>query len=155
MRIRFVAVASLLLSLTACSGGSSLNPMNLFRNDGPKPVAVIPEGGFTQDQDGRQMVAQLTDVKLLRNPDGVILRAKGLPPRLGYWDAELVSPNDFKPENGVLTFEFRISEPAFHTEQGQPTQREIYVGRFISNVKLRDVRSIRVVSATNSISARR
>lgn len=155
MRIRFLALPALCLAVTACDRAANLNPLNYFSNPGPKPVAVIPEGGFSQDKDQRLLISQITEFKVLSSPDGAVLRAKGLPPRLGYWDAELVSTNNFKPENGVLTLEFRISEPAFRTQTGTPYQREVYVGGFISNAKMRNVRSIVVKGTTNSMSARR
>ncbi|MDA5094955.1 hypothetical protein O2N63_12750 [Aliiroseovarius sp. KMU-50] len=153
---RFLAFPALFIALSGCGGGSaSLNPTTWFSSPGPKGVAVVPEGGFSQDLDGRFLVNQVTELKVLETSGGVILSTKGLPPRLGYWDADLVAQNDGKPVNGVLIYDFRISEPAQHTNTGIPQQREVYVGQFISDHALRDVRSIQVKGAGNTMSARR
>ncbi|MHA6267938.1 hypothetical protein [uncultured Aliiroseovarius sp.] len=148
-------LTSLAFGLSACGGASNLNPFNWFQSGGTEQVALIPEGGFLEDQDYRGLVAQVVELQILRSTGGAIVRAKGLPPRLGYWDAELVPENFERPENGVLTYMFRITEPPYHTLQGRPKQREILVGRFVSDTKLAGVRTIRVVGASNSRSASR
>ena len=148
-------MTSLVFGLSACGGTANLNPFSWFRSDGVKEVAVIPEGGFLEDQEFRGLVSQVIELEILRSPGGAIIRAKGLPPRLGYWDAELVPENFERPENGVLTYMFRITEPPYQTNSGRPKQREVLVGQFISNTKLQGVRSIRVVGERNSRSASR
>ncbi|WP_371168785.1 hypothetical protein [Aliiroseovarius sp. 2305UL8-7] len=148
-------MTGLVIGLSACGGTTTLNPFNWFRSDGVKEVAVIPEGGFLEDQEYRGLVSQVVELQVLRSPGGAIIRAKGLPPRLGYWDAELVPENFERPENGVLTYMFRISEPPYPTNSGRPKQREVLVGQFISNTRLQGVRSIRVVGANNSRSSSR
>ncbi|SMR72107.1 hypothetical protein SAMN04488030_1453 [Aliiroseovarius halocynthiae] len=144
-----------LLALTACGGSANLNPLGWFRSGGVKEVAVIPEGGFLDEQENRGLVADVVELQVLRTQGGAIIRAKGLPPRLGYWNAELVPENFERPENGTLTYMFRITEPYYRTETGRPRQRDVYVGRFVSDTKLRGVRTIRVVGANNTQSARR
>lgn len=152
----FVVLPAFTLALGACSGGSAnLNPLSWFQSSGPKSVAVVPTGGFTEDQDGRLLVSQVVELKSLQSAGGIILRAKGLPPRLGYWDAELVPQNRGEPVEGVLTYEFRIAEPQQHSLTGQPRQRDVYVGRFMSDRTLAKVRSIRVIGAGNSRTLRR
>lgn len=155
---RFAAPALLtasLLALTACGGSASLNPFTWFSSNGVEEVALIPEGGFLEDRDGRELVAEVIELEVLRAQGGAIIRAKGLPPRLGYWDAELVPENFERAENGVLTYMFRIAEPRYRTQTGRPQQREVYVGHFVSDIKLQGVRTIRVVGANTSRSARR
>ncbi|MDE9448856.1 hypothetical protein J3R80_00045 [Aliiroseovarius sp. Z3] len=155
-RIALPAVMiSLTLGLTACGSTSNLNPFNWFRSDGVKEVAVIPEGGFLEDQEFRGLVSEVVEVQVLRSTGGAIIRAKGLPPRLGYWDAQLVPENFERPVDGVLTYMFRISEPPYHTISGRPKQREVLVGQFVSNTKLQGVRTIRVVGERNSRSSSR
>ncbi len=154
MRIRLLAVSALCLGLTACSSGTNLNPLSWFQSSGPKDVALIPEDGFLDEQDQRLLVSQVVEMQVLRASGGVIIRAKGLPPRLGYWDAELVSDNLETPEKGVLTYEFRISEPAYHTDAGRAKQREVFVGHFVSDAKLRNVTSIKVMGSANSRTSR-
>ncbi|MBT2132182.1 hypothetical protein [Aliiroseovarius lamellibrachiae] len=154
MRIRILAVSAMCLGLTACGGGTNLNPLSWFQRSGPKDVALIPAGGFLDAQDQRLLVAEVVEMKVLQASGGVIIRAKGLPPRLGYWDAELVSNSLETPEKGVLTYEFRISEPPYHTNTGRAKQREVFVGHFVSNAKLRNATSIRVLGTGNSRSMR-
>jgi hypothetical protein len=155
---RFAAPALLtasLLALTACGGNVNLNPLGWFNSNQVEQVAVIPEGGFLDEQENRGLVTNVVDLQILRAQGGAIIRAKGLPPRLGYWDAELVPENFERAENGVLTYMFRITEPYYRTQTGRPQQREVYVGHFVSDVKLQGVRTIRVVGANNSRTARR
>ncbi|NDW52073.1 hypothetical protein [Aliiroseovarius sp. PrR006] len=144
-----------LLALTACGGSASLNPFGWFSSNGVEEIALIPEGGFLEDQDSRGLVTEVIELEVLRAQGGAIIRAKGLPPRLGYWDAELVPENFERAENGVLTYMFRITEPYYRTQTGRPKQREVYVGHFVSDIKLQGVRTIRVVGANTSRSARR
>lgn len=150
-----ILLSGLVVGLSACGGAANLNPFNWFRSDGVKEVAVIPEGGFLEDQDNRGLVTQVADLQILRSAGGAIIRAKGVPPRLGYWDAQLVAENRGRAVDGVLTYMFRISEPPYRTIAGRPKQREVYVGRFISDARLQGVRSIRVVGERNSRSASR
>ncbi|KPN62282.1 hypothetical protein SAMN04488527_10986 [Aliiroseovarius crassostreae] len=146
----FILIPTLVLSLSACSGNASLNPTTWFASSGPKKVALIPVGGFEQDLDRRYLIGQVTRVEAMNSPGGVIVRATGLPPRLGYWDASLEALNEGEPEDGVLTYEFRISEPREHTNSGRPQQREIHVGKFLSHNTLRGVKSIRIIGTRNS-----
>ncbi|WP_424940086.1 hypothetical protein [Aliiroseovarius sp. S253] len=155
---RFAAPALLtasLLALTACGGNVNVNPFNWFNSNQVEQVALIPEGGFLDDQENRGLVTNVVELQILRAQGGAIIRAKGLPPRLGYWDAELVPENFERPENGVLTYMFRITEPYYRTQTGRPKQREVFVGHFVSDIKLQGVRTIRVVGANNSRTARR
>lgn len=149
----FISIA-LVLALSACS--SKLNPFNWFGGDVSDPrVAVEPRGGFVQDSDSRTLVAQVSALSVLRVSGGAVIRADGQPPRLGYWNAELVPLNDAEPENGVLSFEFRIAEPLAAQGSGTPYSRRVLVSHFVSDAKLQGVRQIRIVGASNSRSVRR
>ncbi|WP_432450250.1 hypothetical protein [Aliiroseovarius marinus] len=148
-------LAAMAITLSACGGNTNLNPFSWFQSNGVEEVALIPEGGFLDEQEDRQLVTQVTDLQVMRAPGGAIIRATGLPPRLGYWDAELVPENFERPVNGVLTYNYRIVEPRYYTNQGRPKQREVFVGQFVSNVKLQGVRTIRVVGANNARSTSR
>ncbi|MCK0143511.1 hypothetical protein [Aliiroseovarius sp. F20344] len=148
-------MSALIVTLTACGGNTNLNPLSWFNSNRVEEVAIIPEGGFLEDQENRGLVTQVVDLQILRTQGGAIIRAKGLPPRLGYWDAELVPENFERAENGVLTYMFRITEPYYRTQTGRPKQREVYVGHFVSDIKLQGVRTIRVVGEQNSRAASR
>jgi hypothetical protein len=155
MTARILIALSLVLGLSACSDGLSLNPLNWFGSRGPTNVALTPEGGYPESRDFRIPVQQVTALRVEKTTAGVIVYVTGLPPRAGYWDAELVPENDGEPVNGVMSYVFRIAEPRWNQPAGTPYSRTVHVARFISNAKLRDVTSIRVTGATNSMTGRR
>ena len=153
----FIAL-SLVLGLAACDGGLNLNPLSWFggsSSPGDDLVALEPTDGYPDSLDRRLVVDQVTNLRIERTTAGVIGHATGLPPRLGYWDAELVAENDGEPVNGVLTYVFRIATPRWATRASTPYARTVEVAAFISNAALRDVRTIKVVGERNSRTARR
>lgn len=153
---RFTALG-LVLALTACSNGVNLNPLtwfDVFSSD-KGLVALTPDGGWPDDADRRIAVSQVTALKIERTTAGAIIHATGLPPRLGYWDAELVAQNNGEPENGVITYVFRIAEPRWNQGQGSQYQRTVEVAQFLSNVELKNIRSIKVLGERNAMTARR
>ena len=110
----------------------------------------------TQVAGGRTLIASLTDAQFERTRDGGIVRATGVAPRQGYYDAILFSPTELAPdENGVLTLEFRAQEPMFSTPVLTEWSRTITTGIFLSNKKLAAARQIRVVGRNTQISLRR
>ncbi|GKY87987.1 hypothetical protein [Sinisalibacter aestuarii] len=155
--VRILVALSLVLGLTACSDGNfSLNPFNWFTTPGEEDwVALEPEGGWDATEDRRLVVDQVTALRIERTTAGVIVHATGLPPRLGYWDAELEAENDGEPVNGVMSYRFRIATPRWATAASTPYARTVHVAQFISNAELRDVRTIRVVGERNALTAGR
>lgn len=150
---RIIITFSLVLGLSACSMG--WNPMNWFQSSKESTIALIPQGGFADTTDRRTIVSQVTDMQVLRTPGGAIIQVTGLPPRQGYWNAELVAENGERPVDGVLTYVFRIQEPEVTTGQGAPYTRQVFVAHAVSNVTLAGVRQIRVLGTENSRTARR
>lgn len=150
---RLLITLTLVLGLSACS--SQLNPLNWFSGGSDDGIVLEPEGGFPSDNDSREIIAQITDLKVLRASGGAIIQVTGVPPRQGYWNAELVPENNENPENGVLTYVFHISEPARPTATGNPYARTVYVAHFISDIRLEGVRQIRVLGEQNSRISRR
>ena len=143
--------------LTACGGGSgsaSLNPFTWFRSSESR-VVLEPDGDFASRAETRPLVDQVTAMTVEPVVGGALVRASGLPPVQGYWDAELVSPNDFTPEDGVLTLDFRLRPPVGATRVSTPQSREVVVGLYISRQKLEGVNEIRVVGARNLRASRR
>ncbi len=130
--------------------------MNWFQGSREETIALIPEGGFPEDRDLREVVSQVTEMEVLRTAGGAIIRATGLPPRQGYWAADLVPENtDELPVNGVLTYVFRIHEPRNATHSSTAYARQVHVAHFVSDTKLEGVSQIKVVGAENSRTARR
>lgn len=154
---RIIIALSLAFGLSACSGGGlDLNPFNWFSKPGEEDwVALEPDEGWDYSQDRRIKVDQVTDLRIERTTAGIIVHATGLPPRLGYWDAELVAENDGEPVGGVMSYSFRIATPRWNTNASTPYARSVEVAEFIPNATLRDVRTITVIGERNSRSARR
>jgi hypothetical protein len=86
-------------------------------------------------------------------PGGAVVRARGVTPTQGWWDAELVARD--VDEKGVLVYEFRLVPPTGQTDVNTQQSREIDVAIYISDVKLAAVREIVVQGARNARSVRR
>ncbi len=151
MRTPLLAALAALMLLSAC--GSRLNPFNWFGPRQAREETVAADGGLPASvQDTRALVQKVTKVVLEPMPGGVILRATGLPPTQGYWDAELVArPID---EEGVLTFDFRVFAPVTQEPASTVVSREVVVATFISDIKLDQITGIVVQGETNSMSSR-
>lgn len=149
--MRVLLAAMLALSLTGCGyvAQSELNPFNWFGKSEPREtISVTAEKVETRD-----LAAQVTDMQVLPYSAGALIRATGLMPTQGWWNAELVArPLD---ENGVLVYDFRVFPPVTETPVGTPQSREVTVATSISPQKLEGVREIVVQAATNARSSRR
>ena len=154
---RILVVLGLSLAVAACDNGVNLNPLTWFNaaTSDKTLVALEPADGYASDTDRRLVVQQVTALRIERTTAGAIVHATGLPPTLGYWDAELVAENNGEPENGVVSYVFKVATPRWATSPGTPYSRTIEAAVFIPNVKLGEIRAIRVVGAQNSRTARR
>ena len=144
-------VLGLAVALAGCGKlrQSKLNPFNWFKKSRPEPVMAMPVAPV----DDRMLVENVLSLAVEPFPGGAIIRATGLPPTQGYWDAELVAqPVD---ENGKLVLEFRIFPPIERTAVNTPQSREVVVALFLSNIKLAQVGEIIVQGEANARSARR
>jgi hypothetical protein len=151
MRVPILAVLILAMALPGCARlrESRINPLNWF---GPGREAVVTDL-YVRPEDPRALVAQVTLLKVEPYPGGAIVRATGVPPTQGYWEAELVAqPLD---ENGQLVYEFRVFPPRVATAAGTPTSRQITVAAAISTIALQGVGTIVVQGASNALSSRR
>lgn len=149
---RFIAVLALVGTVAACGAvrESPINPMNWFgRSERVEADTTNPY------EDPRPLVTQITDLTLERVPGGAILRATGLPPRQGYFDAVLLPLNNGVPVEGVLHFQLRASPPFEATRPGTPQSRELVVGLFLSDQRLAGIRSIRLSAEANALAVRR
>jgi len=141
--------AALLVSGCGAVRESRLNPFNWFGQSQPREVFVLG----ADPVDDRLLAEQVTELKIESYPGGAIVRATGLMPTQGWWDAELVArPLD---ENGVLVFDFRVFPPLTKTDVNTAQSREVTVAIALSDIKLEPVREIVVQGQTNARSSRR
>ncbi len=158
MIFRIIGVAALSVALAGCDTGLSLNPTDWF---GPKDdvelVTLEPADGWSsvETQEYRGPVSQVTSLKIERASGGYLIVATGLPPRLGYWDAELVAENDERPVDGVMSYTFRIAPPPWRTAQSSPPARTVNIAQYVSDIALGNATRIRVIGQNNSLTARR
>jgi len=152
MRTPIAAILLGTLVLTGCA--TKMNPFNWFkRGSTEETLTELPDPNVIIDSRG--LVQQVVSLSIDKTPGGAIIRATGLPPTQGFWDAALVAENGEKPIKGVLTYQFRIEQPIDFQRVSNPQSREVVVARFVSNIKLQGVTQIRVVGATNARSSRR
>ncbi|RYI14867.1 MAG: hypothetical protein EON48_11495 [Acetobacteraceae bacterium] len=128
---------------------SRLNPFNWFKKSQPRETLILPK----ETDDSRPLVDTVLSMQVEPIPGGAVVRARGVTPTQGWWDAELV-PQDLD-DKGVLVYEFRLLPPVGGTDVSTQQSREIDVAIYISDVKLANVREIVVQGATNARSARR
>ncbi len=146
-----IAALCAALALGACStiGKSRLNPFNWF---GGSEETVVARAPLDRPADPRLLISQVTDMKLERMPGGVIIRATGLPPTQGYWEAELVAP---PIEDGKIIYDFRVFPPVDDAAISTPQSREVTVATYLSNIKLESIRQITVQGENNARTSRR
>jgi hypothetical protein len=154
MRGRPILTLTLCAGLAGC-GDSSMNSLNPFNWWGGDDVAVevTPDGEVV---DPRPLIGEVTALVAESTPGGVIIRATGLPPTQGFWDAVLLpdSPELIPDEDGVLGFDFRAAMPLVAQPVGSPRTREIVTGYFLSNQDLAGIRSVTIRGERNARSLR-
>ena len=151
MKLPILAAMVLANALSGCAGirESRFNPLNWF---GRAEAAVVTDL-YVRPEDPRPLVAEVTDLKVEPYPGGAIVRATGLPPTQGHWEAELVAqPLD---DQGRLVFEFRVYPPLVPAAAGTPWSRQITVAAALSDIALQGVSAIVVQGAGNALSSRR
>ena len=147
MTARWLLTLTLTVALAGCGGlrDSRLNPFNWFGRSAPAEKVLIATG---PKEDPRPLVETVTDMQIEPFRGGAIVRATGLTPTQGWWEAELVElPID---ENGVLVLEFRILPPILPTDVNTPRSREVTVGTSFSDIKLAKITRIVVQGKTNA-----
>jgi hypothetical protein len=152
MKRRVVLALGAAFVLTGCGAvrQSRLNPFNWFgRSRAREQVQQTAEVAA----DPRLLMAEVTALSIDPYSSGAIVRATGIPPTQGWWDAELVArPID---ENGVLVYDFRVFPPVIDTPPGTPRSRQITVATSLSRVRLDQVSEIVVQGAGNALSSAR
>ena len=148
---RRLVVLGLGLALAGCGGlrDSRLNPFNWFRRSEPRETIVLPG----EQADTRPLVDTVLSMAVEPIPGGAVVRARGVTPTQGWWEAELVARD--VGDDGVLVYEFRLLPPKGRTDVNTQRSREIDVAIYISDIKLQSVREIVVQGAINARSAQR
>ena len=145
-----MALLVVVLGLGGCA--SRLNPFNWFGGDREERITV-DETAVAEPTDDRQLVAEIVSLDVDPLPGGAIIRAMGLPPRQGYWEADLV---EVGRDGSELVFEFRVYQPLDPATRVGPQQsREILAGTSLTTQDLAGIRSIVVVAQQNRRSVRR
>jgi len=146
-----LAALTLVLVLTACATvrESRLNPFNWFGRAERVQTAPLPD----ETGDPRALVAQVLTLEVEPYPGGAIVRATGLPPDQGWWEAELV-PREID-EDGVLVYDFRVQPPLRPTGVVNQQSREIGVAASLSNIRLERITRITVQGAANALTTAR
>ena len=144
-------VLGLAVTLAGCGaiGKSKLNPFNWFKKSEPRETIVLPG----EKSDPRPLVDTVLSMAVEPIPGGAVVRARGVTPTQGWWNAELV-PHDLD-DKGVLVYEFRLVPPEGRADVNTQQSREIDVAIYLSDAKLEAVREIVVQGAKNARSARR
>ena len=115
------------------------------------PKTLEPKGGYRKPQEEqRVLVQQVTNVTVEQTLSGAIVRATGLPPTQGWYDAALLPANDGQAEDGVLTYRFVVNQPLELRRTSTPQSREVTAAVYLSDIRLQDVRKIVVQGAANS-----
>lgn len=151
MRLPILSALVFAMVLTSCAGfrESRLNPRNWFGRAQQAETMTL----YVAPQDKRPLVAQVLTLKVEPFPGGAIIRATGLPPSQGWWNAELVPVVQDDP--ATLVFAFRTFPPVVPAPAGTQPSREITVATSVSDIKLSGIRTITVQGETNALSSHR
>ncbi|MFN4057319.1 MAG: hypothetical protein ACK4HW_03935 [Roseinatronobacter sp.] len=154
MHPRLIVAFALVFALGACGwmGGSRLNPMNWFQARSTETLA--PAGGWRTTSDRRLLVPAITEMELLRTPEGGILRATGLMATQGAWDVELRPVDDGRPVGDALIFEF-VAAQQVGRPVGSEASRLVTAAIKLSETRLREVRRVVVRAGQNAREVRR
>jgi len=159
-------ISTMLLSSCGAIRDSVVNPLNWFGNGRSEPVnegaanPLIPtRSGFSlrrgpQAYQG-QPVQTITELKIERAAGGAIVRVKAVARTQGSYEVFLTSDTKGQPVDGVLTYTLKAKTPSRPTAQGPAQSREINAAQFVTDRVLASVRTVRVVGATNAMTARR
>jgi len=170
MRISLAILLVTSLAVASCGWRESrVNPRNWFGNSRAvavetEQVAVNPliparrRGVFArpESEDLSVPIATITELSVEPTNTGAIIVATGVAERQGPYEVRLVPDNDdLTPEDGVLSFSFRVLYPRKGSAAGGEFTRTVRDGYSISTADLDGVRAIRVAAARNALETRR
>jgi len=152
---------AILMTLTGCArvAESRFNPLNWFGSSQAAPAPqdtelrpLVPQTRTTIEVDNRPLITTVSTMTIDRTTTGAIVRATGVAPTQGFFNAELVSRGI---ENGVLTLDFRAQAPADFGADGSVRSRQISAAYILDRAELASIRSVRVQGATDARVSRR
>lgn len=137
--LRAALFVSAILSLAACD--SPINPLNLFGADREERIIRDPE--TNEVIDGRILISDVTHLSVELTTAGAIVRATGVMPSQGFFDAELVP---VETTDGLFAYEFRVAQPG---GTATPGVQQIDVAAELSADELNDIGTIAVIGQNN------
>lgn len=157
MRLPLAAILATAVIVSGCArvSESRLNPFNWFGSSRAEAVTLTPEGGFGNPLDFRVPIQSVTELAVEPMPGGAIVRAAGVAPTQGWWDAELIAENDGRPVDGVLVYRFVVAEPREATRVSTERSRTVTAAAMLSDFDLAGVRTIVVRGAADQRSVSR
>lgn len=149
MRTKYITLSVMALALTGCGiGDSALNPFRWLSQE--EPVERLSEVDIAPLIEDRPLVQSVDALVSERLPGGIIIRATGLPPSQGWFDAQLVREVSAATGTGVIVYSFRARPPEEKTRVSTKQSRELVAGAYLSDIELAGITSIRVLSASNA-----
>ncbi len=149
MRTKYITLSVMALALTGCGiGDSGLNPFRWLSQE--EPVERLSEVDIAPLIEDRPLVQSVDALVSERLPGGIIIRATGLPPSQGWFDAQLVREGAAAAGTGVIVYSFRARPPEEQTRVSTQQSRELVAGAYLSDIELAGITSIRVLSASNA-----
>lgn len=140
--LRVVLALTVLLSLAAC--GTRLNPLNWFGGEREQRITVETSGTRAADEASPFVyVTELTQLSVEQTTSGAIVRATGVTPVQGYYEAEL---DLVEQTETTLVYEFIALPPLGNETAGL---QEISVGTELTVGELAGIRSITVIAQNN------
>lgn len=138
------------LALVGCGGGdsSSAGPFAWLTQE--EPVEMLSDVEFAVARDERPLVTSVEALVIEPLPGGVIVRATGLPPMQGWYDAQLVREVNASAGPGTVVYSFRARPPETPTRVSTEQSRELVAGAYLSDIELAGISSIRVLAASNA-----
>lgn len=146
--LRAVLILTVTLSLAACD--SRINPLNWFGGEREQRVSIDPDDpARAVVVDDRVFISEITQLSVEQTTAGAIVRATGVAPSQGYYDAELVT---IERTETTLVLDFRVAQPDGNAIGGL---QEIVAGVDLSVGDLAGIRTITVVAQSNRRSVTR
>lgn len=151
MRTIFLALGGL-IAVSACSPESTINPFGWFGND---TSAVESDIAAVAGGRALPLVAAIEEAEAAPTRQGVIIRATGLAPAQGHYNARLVPASVEPPKGNVLTLVFLAEPPEPALPGGPAASRRLMAALFLHDSEFPQVSRIRIESAGNSANLQR